>query len=260
VHEPASDSLAASEIASDDTFSGEWGEDPVFQTWSLVGALLAASEDYLRGLELLLAPDAETAFSPFPVARASLDTAARAYWLSDPSIDERARISRGMNERLYGLEEQAKLPIEEAKKRSEKQTEKILKGATAAGISIGVNSRGATRLAGEDRPLMTRAVTDLLTDQNDDFGETLARYFSAVSHGTSFGLWHRFEVDREQKMGSRTRAQLVIRPDDAVMLASGALLGYLKARQRQLDATGRSDSTWRSWHSHVLLCIARAIR
>lgn len=255
--EPASGSVASEEMALDAEFGAAWGDDPVFETWAHALGLLAASEDYLRGLQLLLSAEAEVSLAPMPIVRAALECSARAYWLAEPHADIRTRIARGMNERLFSLYEVLKLPIAAAQDHAKVRVAKILSGARAHDFSLTEGS-GPKYLAGATRPNGTDAVARLLRHGRVPTGEIAYRAYSAPGHGTVFGVFQQFEaLPDDGQHRTRRRATLVKRPVTTAVMAAVSLDAYLTARSRQLDAYGRVSDHWRSWVEHTLREIKR---
>ena len=98
---PVSDSPATQELMAEATLRGEWGEDPVGQVLAHVQTLSLIAQDQTVGLLALFR--AGSPYAPITISRAPTEAFSRAWWLLDPAIDARARVARGMNERLESL-------------------------------------------------------------------------------------------------------------------------------------------------------------
>lgn len=97
---PTPGSPAATECDSD-PFRSEWG-DP---TMAVVGSVVlsaTACHDHLRAASILVRSRAVT-LSPHTVVRGAAEAAALGSYLTDPDVDQRERVRRGVNVRLAGL-------------------------------------------------------------------------------------------------------------------------------------------------------------
>src|SRR5919106_3884162 len=91
-----------------------WDDEPVAAAHNLAQLLLFGASDCARALVRLFTPETTPVYAHTVLARASLELASRAWWLLEPTIGVRLRVARGINERLFSLSEQARLPIEDA--------------------------------------------------------------------------------------------------------------------------------------------------
>ena len=131
---PEPGSQAATEIRAAEELADEWSQNPLKQVLDIAALQLAAAEDYLTALSLLLSQD--VAFSPFVMSRAALEAAARAWHLLDPEIDARERVARGMTERLHGLAEVAHLGERFRERAEAERVPKILACSERHGFSV----------------------------------------------------------------------------------------------------------------------------
>lgn len=88
--------------------SDAWGWDPFAVAESVAGCYMVACAHHLQALPDLLEPPLPV-LADLTVARAVLETAARAWWLYDPEVEPLDRLGRAWTERLYALTERDKL-------------------------------------------------------------------------------------------------------------------------------------------------------
>jgi hypothetical protein len=74
----------------------------------LAGALLYASEDHLRTVLLVMEKGPLPSYALFTLLRTAAEAEVRCKHLLDPTISEKLRLARGLNERLDNLDEQRK--------------------------------------------------------------------------------------------------------------------------------------------------------
>jgi hypothetical protein len=189
---PNPESRAMAEIASESQYegAGPWGNEPVRQAHNLGQLLLVGANDTVRAACKLLEDDETPVFAHIVLARSALEHAGRAWWLLSPGASLRQRIARGYNERLYSLAEQSRLPVDlETKKRAHARISGILDEAERVGFRKVPAKRGRPSSLQETRPSSTELTRRLLKRGSDDeLGKVVYSYFSAVAHGTTFGL------------------------------------------------------------------------
>ena len=225
---PNDRSDAARELDEQEPYAGAWGADPVVQAYSQAQLLLLAGEDHLRALDRLLRRE-PLAFAPVAVSRAAIEVFARAGWLLDSNLDSKNRIARGMTERLHSLRERAKLPADYNEPNPpHERIARIIEGANERGFSLVCDSRGEPVAVEEKRPSSTDAVDALLSKGGDGLGGVLYRITSAMAHGTMFGLLMRFEMEPAENQPI-TAALPAMRPGNSTLIASAALLAYVRA-------------------------------
>jgi hypothetical protein len=126
-----------------------------------------------------------------------------------------------MNERLFGLREQRRMPLDgDRLARSREREHALLEVGAGLGMET-VRARGGDFLA-EERPGQTevlRRVFDLPEDRG--LGEAVYGMFSAVAHGTSFGLSDSVSVDSPE-IPDRTGVTM-----GAVFTSSGQVVSVL---------------------------------
>lgn len=195
---PDADSRAMAEIAEEKEFEGPdpWGADPVRQAHNLASLLLVGADDFARAICRLLSGEPTPIYAHIVLARAALEHAGRAWWLLRSGASVRLRIARGVNERLYGLSQQDFLPLEGPdKKRADERKAALFAEAQRLGFrKVAKKSRVAT--LEESRPTSTSLIRKLLADSEDaHVGTAVFNLFSAVAHGTTYGLTHSVTTD-----------------------------------------------------------------
>lgn len=238
---------------------GSWGPDPVRQVYSTVGLLLAAVDDDLQGIYRLLVAQvpgiALTASS-----RSAVELCARAYWLLDPGIDVRARVARGMTERLVSLREQQKLPQDVPRQTEPAQRMAgITSVAKKFGFQVRNDSKGRPLSIGEPRPTSTEVVELLLNGQDPGFGEVLYRYYSATSHGTLYGITAHLKKEEDPADHHELVAMLEFDPPSLLTTTAGAVLSYQRTIDRQIAIYGWDAEDWKREAIEILRAFRKMI-
>jgi hypothetical protein len=195
---PSAESPAMREIANEAPYNGPepWGDQPVQSTFNTAGLQIAGAIDCARAIITLLRADRTPIFSHTVLARACLEHAGLVWLLLEPAIGVERRIARGMNERLFALHQQKRLPLDE-EEQGEKRTRREALLDIGAGLGLDrVKGRNGEMLA-EQRPSQTEVIRRLFTlpDEPKGLGEAVYGLYSAVAHGTSFGLTDSVTMD-----------------------------------------------------------------
>jgi hypothetical protein len=245
---PAPDSPGMRELANAVEFqaASPWG-DPVHAAHNLGQLLLFAAGDCVEALVAALSPERATpVYAHLVLARAALEQASRAWWLFEPGIGVRLRVARGMNDRLFGIAQQDdRLRVSEHDRTTAFQRrEDLLAEAERLGFEIVVSRRIDVRYLEEVRPGQTQLVKELL---GAPLGALVYGLFSAVAHGTTFGL-----------MQSVQRAPNAPRPPgvewgavgtdslDVVHVMAAVILATREALGRRNDLFGWNSDEWNS--------------
>jgi hypothetical protein len=244
---PSADSRAMREISLQSQFEGEWGAEPVEHA-HFIGAwkrLLAV--DCAQAMVRDLYEDPAPVFATKVLSRSVLENAASASWLLDPGIDVRLRIARGRNERIYSAKQLLRLnslPVE-MRERSEKIVETI--HAVGQQLGFSVNSNGWLE---EDRPGFTRLLRWML---GDELGATIANYYSAVAHGTQYGLTSAV-IDSDVPTGPSGTRRVAIGLSSSDVNSAMAIAGMalIKATESERELTGRDWPEWESSRDEAL--------
>jgi hypothetical protein len=130
---PVEGSQAASELEEGAELADEWAPNPLDQALMIASVHLAAADDCMNALGVLLAKD--VVYSPFVIVRSVLETAARGWHILDPDIGMRERVARGMTERLYGLSEIGRMGKQFAERARTDRVPKIIESAERQGFT-----------------------------------------------------------------------------------------------------------------------------
>jgi hypothetical protein len=195
---PDAGSSAMAELAAEPEYEGAepWGDEPVRQAHNMASLLLVGADDSARSACTLLSQERTPVYAHMVLARSTLELAGRAWLLVDNGIGIRLRIARGFNDRLYGLGQQDFLPLEGADKRRalERRTAVFAEGERLGFRKVRDRRNGPS--LEEKRPTATQLVRRLLADGKDpQLGGAVYALFSAVAHGTTFGMSKSITLD-----------------------------------------------------------------
>jgi hypothetical protein len=244
---PAADSQGMAEIAAGREFRGPspWGDDPVEQAHNQAQLLLVSANDCSRALVRLLSSDTTPVYAHTVLGRASLELAGRAWWLVEAGIGVRLRIARIMNERLFGLSQENRLPLNaDDLQRAQERREGLL----AEAARLGFNTAGPARQAiEEERPGQTEVMRKLFRVGEDEaLGELIYGMFSAVAHGTTFGLADSVTRDAPDipKMPGVTWGAVYTSSGQVLIVLTAVLVGIAEAYRRRNELFGWRSESW----------------
>jgi hypothetical protein len=246
----AADSPAMAELAAGAEFKGSstWG-DPLDAAHNLGQLRLVATSDCARALVRVLSPPgASPVYAHAVLARSSLELASRASWLFEPAIGFRLRVARGMNDRIFGLSEQSRLPLpEEERARISERLNELFAEAARLGFKTVPARRRHVRYLEEMRPGQTELVKKLLSADDDaSLGALLYGMLSAVAHGTTFGLTPRVKTDAPNlpKTPGVTWGAVSTSSLDVVSVLTAVILGTAKAYRHRNEFFGWASQSW----------------
>jgi hypothetical protein len=253
-HLPAAESAAMGELAREEGYAGQepWGDDPLRAAHNSAGLLIFAANDCARAMTKLLSSEPTPVFSHTVLARSTLELAGRAWWLLDPNIGDRLRVARGMNERIYGLSQQDRLPLA---KKDAKRAKERRKALCHIGEDLGFKKVRANRYAPpaleEPRPGQTEIIRKLMaTGEDRRLGEFVYGLFSAVAHGTTFGLSGSVTLDAEELPGTPgvTWGAIYTGSGEVVIVLCAVVIGWGQAIDRRDKHFGWQSPDWsRAW-------------
>lgn len=229
-------SQAAAHLEQQAGWTGDWGARPVQEALNGIGLFLAAAEDHLRSMSVLLAN-----FGPVVLARAGLEAACKAWWMLEPGLSVGEFICRHKSEQLKSLHEQLQLPpstIDEPDLRN--RHEAILRTAAAKGITPHIRGRRdrSAPYIGEAWPWIGELARRVLSET---LGAALYKYFYAVAHAASYSLPWAANLDGAAQVGEDSYlADLFLSPDLMRQLVTGAGFSYVKAIRRLYQLCGWS--------------------
>lgn len=248
---PATDSKGVAELAAEGEFQGTspWGVDPVAAAHNSAQLLLFAMGDCMSALIRELSDrDTTPVYAHVVLARASLELASRAWWLLDPDIGVRTRIARGMNDRIFGLKQQIRLPLpDEQKEKASKRRSALLAEAERLGFQMVPRPPKAPQFIDEMRPGQTELIERLLSVEGDDsLGGFVYGLFSAVAHGTTFGMSSSVTTDAPNppKTPGITWGAVYTGSLDVVIALSVVIVGSTEAYRSRNKLFGWASKSW----------------
>lgn len=240
---PAADSPAMAELAAEHRYAGGWGQEPVLAAHCASWVCLTAAEDLIVSMCRLFEHGSPPVYAHLVLARAALESCGRAAWLAEPGIDVRRRIARGVNERLYSLAEQAKLPgIPDGLARRQS----ILDEAHLQGFDkLSAKGQSVVSLI-ERRQSSTALVKWLLGQPDDDLGELAYRFWSSIAHATQYGLAQSFDSGMAQtsELDSRPTVPVVITTDQVRIAMTTVGLAYVEVGRFHQQLFGWQSDGW----------------
>jgi hypothetical protein len=197
------------------------------------------------------------------LARAALEQAGRAWWLLEPGIGVRLRVARGMNDRIFGLAQQDRLPVpEQHRARGSGRLYELLAGAEELGFEIVPSRRAKMRYLQEVRPGQTQLVKRLLNAPTGDasLGAFVYAMFSAVAHGTTFGLMS--SVKEASNPGGAPGVQWgAVYTDflDVMHVLAAVILGAREVVGRRNELFGWESDSWSRTAAEALQTVRRSL-
>jgi hypothetical protein len=258
---PASGSQAEAEIAEGAAFAAEWGDNPLEQGLKMAGMQLAAADDFLTALAVVLQSDA--AWAPFGIARSVIECAARGWYLLEAEIGVRDRIARAMTERLYGLWEASHMLAPFAERAGTAgRIPAILRSADNHDFEIIPQGKRTPPAIDERRPgllAISEALLELKQSENPGFGRMMAQYLSGMSHGVAGALSQLLEQFPDPLDLNRALGAPHLGPPTMIPFTATTLMGSLRATEREVRFYGWDWATWDSWQQNALRTCAQLI-
>ena len=151
------------------------------------GFLLFAAAQHLESLAVLLTTARPPIYSLIAVARSAMEQCANAWQLTDPSIDGRTRVARMSLERMYSAREHERVLRETGMSREQIGDYASLEETIERIRSLGLTVSGE-RVDGQLRLQITTVMEMFAGRHIDTDSRRVYRLFSAVAHGTLWGL------------------------------------------------------------------------
>jgi len=248
-HQPAPGSPAALDVADEPTFAAHIVGRPVVLARQMGAVQLHAAADQFGAMCRLLELEATVLFADKVLARAGIEAAARALWLLDPGISTRARVARGLSERLHDSFQAGQLFGDEGQADRHARREALLQQARAAGFTCETPKKSPAYVIGEPRPHATQAMQSLLdaepTDGDDSLGRGTQRYLSSFVHATSLGLHSTFSVAEAVVIDHGvSSAPLVSDSGTVARLTAICSLAWMLVATPYLTYMGWRDPAW----------------
>lgn len=256
---PEADSDAMLELDQEARFAGAWGAQPVTDCHAASWLVLVAGEDLIGSFIALARSPGAHVYGPMVLARAALEACARAKWLAAPGIGVRRRVARGETERLYSAVEINKIRRAMDTDVDDEVRTQILAEAERQGFTKKSRSGQSVVSLEEYRPTATECFRQLF-GISDGFGETMFRYWSAVSHGTAYGLLGSLESLGHPMVSTGGLVPMGMKTSsgDIVFLVRALVLGYRAAVLAQRDLFGWTSEAWeRTMQNTILLVSSR---
>jgi hypothetical protein len=180
--------------AENEPYAGEWSRHPARDVVGMTFQAAVSSTNHLTALALTLR--ARSGPEPaYTVARAAAEHAAAASYLTDPTIDARERIRRGINRRLDGLCEQLSLltglngPLAQADTAHvQARIEAISRTGKQHGFAFRKKDGPGRQAYLGKRPPSPTTLIDNCLSQEPGLGTTYQRLLSSVAHAKTNGL------------------------------------------------------------------------
>jgi hypothetical protein len=249
---PVEGSQAASELEEGAELADEWAPNPLDQALMIASVHLAAADDCMNALGVLLAKD--VVYSPFVIVRSVLETAARGWHILDPDIGMRERVARGMTERLYGLSEIGRMGKQFAERARTDRVPKIIESAERQGFTpIPPRKKWEPYAIDSPRPGMMESIEALIVHHGDPgLGRLMARYTSGIAHGTASALYQLLEKYPDPSDSQRALGAPELGLKTMVPFVATTLIGSIRATERQVILYGWDWAMWDSWQRSAL--------
>ncbi len=264
-HLPAADSAAMGELAREAKYAGRapWGDDPIQAAHDSAGLLIFAANDCARSMTSLLRGDPTPVFSHTVLARSVLEHAGRAWWLLDPDVGDRVRVARGMNERIFGLSQQGRMPLDpkDASRARERRKALFKIGAELGFLKVRPKGNSPPMLD-EERPGQTEIIRRLMaTGKDRSLGEFVYGLYSAVAHGTTFGLSNSVTLDAEElpKTPGVTWGAVYTGSGEVVIVLCAVVIGWGQAIDRKNKLFGWQSVAWSQAWKEAMDIASRSI-
>lgn len=116
-----------------------------------------------------------------------------------------------------------------------------------------ISRKGHVPAIEEERPSQTKLLRSLLAGGgDDDLGALIYNYYSAVAHGSMYGLLQQFErTDQRNALSPLVTASLSVSSDDINSVLSAVLLGYARAVKEHFSLMGWDRESWLNAYSQA---------
>lgn len=228
-------------------------------TYEVSAVQLSAAEDHIESLgELLLRR--RSAVTPFVIARAAIEAAARAAHILNPRLSLPERASLVLAERIHELTELRKLMQGHRTDQSSDRIEHDIAELDAVVQRIR-NFSGLHRLKGLKRPSFTDVVTKALATSGHpgSLVTSVVSAYSAVAHAVpdivlaytvdrTIEDWDPFDIGAQELSFDLARDMVV-----------SVLVAYTNGVNLQINAHGWASEPWKMWLDHVRTKLEEAL-
>lgn len=243
---PFSESEAMKELAHEHELVPEgtktedpWGPQPVQNAHSQAAINTGIAVDCCNAFLLLAAAtDPPFTFSIAPVARAALENFARAHYLYETGIGFRARVARSVNDRIEGLYQASRLPLDGNEKIPAARLVALREAAAELGYEL-----IQPQWVSEERPKPTKLIKAFFEDF-PDVGHVAYSFLSAVDHGLSHGFNQFIQQidDPSDGLGIYGSGATVITAMGVNTIASLLIIASSKVSERRAAFLGRGSA------------------
>lgn len=239
--QPADGATAQAEW-DDDRWIDETGWGPLRQAHSSALTQIAAALSQLEGVARVLEPP-PVVHCMEPLARSASESAARAAWLLDVTIDTETRARRGMAEQIFTLRQMRRLSSGDL---DESIWETLARSAEELGIELkcAKKDRLPSGVVGVERPSPADAVVELFGGEEGALDGYVL--LSGPTHGDSGLLGTSY---RRESSGEASSAYLTL--FDIAAVVGPTLVGVIYAVERMVVLYGWDLRSWESWGRSV---------
>jgi hypothetical protein len=163
-----------------------------------------------------------------------------------------------MNERIFGPYEQRRLPLtEEHDARASERLNGLFAEAARLEFQLVSDSSRARRYLEERRPGQTRFLKNLLSTDGDSLGAWVYGAFSAVAHGTTFGLMSSVEAAAPNvpRPPGMTWGAVGTSSRDVVSALTAVIVGTMGAHGRRNEFFGWASQSWNETVVHAIQAV-----
>lgn len=253
---PLPDSPFAAEAAEAASFGTRW-EGSISDTLTHVWSGASAALDHLRSYHALLAPEIVSIFGPSVMERTILESAGRAWWLSEPDLGARVRVERGYMFRVRDLRDSARVlrnigASDEAVAVQEQRLAHVLTAAADLGLDTHWKGDVPEGLRAGQAP----AVGEILDDMLGGFGWPSAGgmwdYLSGIVHARFWALQQFVVISKPSATPATVDVQFGLPLHFVWMSAYSVLLAHVALWDRIVPGVGWPAEDWGPWRAHML--------
>jgi hypothetical protein len=246
---PAHDSMAMAEMALETEVPlGDGHFRTVSATRTLAGTLLAAADDHLRSIGILLDREDPAMFGGSVLTRSLLEAAGASMWLYDPAISLDTRSERVLTELLYSAAQERRLPSEVRPHDISLRESKLQSVAGAFGLAYTPykSSDKVPAVVGRERRISNSRAVKLALG-SDTLGTAAYHVLSAASHGVASGLADGIEDDKQHSGALISpRGRFTLSVQQVIRTCGVAAIGFSNAMAMQLEYNGWMTDDWLS--------------
>ncbi len=241
---PTAKSEAMRELSHEQSYAEKWGSEPVSNAYLVGAAKRTMAVDCANAMLRDLHEDPRPLYAHNVLSRAILENAASAARLFEPGVGVETRVGRGFNEAIFSHQQVLRITwLPDATRASRKESIELIR-ESARQLGIAVHNGWIA----EERLGFTKLIRWLV---GEELGRDLVGYFSAVTHGTRYGLMAPVvDIDRST-LGAR-QVRLEASADDVNMAVGVAGSALIQALENERQLNGWEWSGWLDTVQEVL--------